>query len=61
VLLLGVVFGSARWLVDWSLNGDGVAGIAITLYFLLGGMLFSWLGWGRDIPRVPEPRRAAFR
>jgi hypothetical protein len=46
-LLLGVGFGSARWLVDWSLNGDGAAGIVTTLYFLVGGLLFSTLGWTR--------------
>ncbi len=52
-LLLGVVFGAGRWLADWSLDGDGVAGVAITLYFLLGGLLFSALGW-----RVPQARTA---
>jgi hypothetical protein len=60
-LLLGVVFGSARWLADWSLDGDGLAGVATTLYFLLGGVLFSTLGWGRDTPRLPRAPRVAFR
>jgi len=44
-LLLGVVVGSASWLEQGSLEGDGANGIAITLYFLLGGVLFSRLGW----------------
>jgi hypothetical protein len=46
-LLLGVVFGAGRWLADWSLDGDGAGGVVITLYFLLGGLLFSALGWRR--------------
>jgi hypothetical protein len=44
-LLLGVVFGTGRWVADGTLGDDGAAGVAITLYFLLGGMLFSALGW----------------
>jgi hypothetical protein len=39
-LLLGVAVGTGRWLVNWSLQGDGVAGVVTTLYFLLGGILF---------------------
>jgi hypothetical protein len=39
-LLLGVAFGTGRWAVNWSLDGDGAAGVVITLYFLLGGVLF---------------------
>lgn len=42
-LLLGVVFGTARWIGDGGLNGDGAEGVAITLYFLLGGVLFTRL------------------
>ena len=44
-LLLGVAVGTARWLADWSLDGDGAAGIVTTLYFLLGGWNCStrWL------------------
>jgi hypothetical protein len=42
-LLLGVAIGTGRWLAHWSLGGDGAAGVAITLYFLLGGILFSVL------------------
>jgi hypothetical protein len=60
-LLLGVVTGTGRWLADWSLDGDGAAGIVITLYFLLGGLLFSTLGWRLDSPRVHPERSAAFR
>ncbi|HEY7074435.1 MAG TPA: hypothetical protein VH418_03665 [Solirubrobacteraceae bacterium] len=55
-LLLGVAFGAGRWLADWSLGGDGVTGVAITLYFLLGGLLFSALGWRRPAPGRPQAR-----
>jgi hypothetical protein len=48
VLLLGVAVGTRRWLVDGSVEADGTAGIVITLYFLLGGLLFSTLGWKAD-------------
>jgi hypothetical protein len=44
-LLLGVVVGTSRWVADGSLAGDGAAGIITTLYFLLGGVLYSVLGW----------------
>ena len=57
-LLLGVVFGAGRWLADWSLDGDGVTGVAITLYFLLGGLLFSALGWRVPAPGRPQARAA---
>jgi hypothetical protein len=60
-LLLGVAFGSARWLADWSLDGDGMSGVAITVYFLLGGILFSWLGWRRDLACLPQARTATLR
>jgi hypothetical protein len=53
-LLLGVAFGTGRWLADWSLDGDGVTGVAITLYFLLGGLLFSALGWRGPVWRLPQ-------
>lgn len=43
-LLAGVVFGSISWLADGGLDGDGASGIATTLYFLAGGILFSALG-----------------
>jgi hypothetical protein len=42
-LLLGVAIGTGRWLSQWSLEGDGAADVAITLYFLLGGVLFNLL------------------
>jgi hypothetical protein len=41
VLLLGVAIGAGRWLAQGSLGGDGAAGVATTLYFLLGGILFT--------------------
>jgi hypothetical protein len=50
-LLIGVAAGAVRWLADGSLGGDGAEGVAITLYFLLGGILFSVLGWRRVGPR----------
>jgi hypothetical protein len=58
-LLLGVVFGAGRWLADWSLDGDGAAGVVITLYFLLGGLLFSALGWRGRASGLPQARTAA--
>jgi hypothetical protein len=58
-LLLGVVVGTGRWLQDGGLNGDGAAGLAITLYFLLGGVLFSALGWRRESPGHAIPAPAA--
>jgi hypothetical protein len=58
-LLLGVVVGTGRWLADWSLNGDGAEGVAITLYFLIGGLLFSALGWRRASSRLPLARTVA--
>jgi hypothetical protein len=57
-LLLGVVFGTGSWLANWSLDGDGAAGVVTTLYFLLGGLLFSTLGWRQDTARLPQPGRA---
>jgi hypothetical protein len=50
-LLLGVVVGTARWVGDGGLNGDGAQGIAITLYFLLGGVLFSRLSGPAAVPQ----------
>jgi hypothetical protein len=44
VLLVGVAVSVGRWLAQGGLGGDGAAGIAITAYFLLGGVLFSALG-----------------
>lgn len=51
-LLLGVVVGVGRWITKSSLDGDGASGIVITAYFLLGGLLFSTLGWRRFALRV---------
>jgi hypothetical protein len=56
VLLVGVGVGCARWLADGSLNGDGAAGVATTLYFLLGGALFALLGWRTPSLRFPRAR-----
>jgi hypothetical protein len=42
-LLVGVAAGTARWLADGSLGDDGAGGVVITLYFLLGGVLFAML------------------
>lgn len=57
-LLVGVLVGSGRWVMDGSLNGDGVAGIVTTAYFCAGGVLFSMLGWaddrGRARPSLPH-------
>ena len=43
MLLAGVAVGVGRWLATWSLHGAGAPGLAITLYFLLGGLLFAAL------------------
>ncbi len=50
VLLLGVAVGTGRWIADGSLGDDGAAGVVITAYFLLGGVLYTRLG---------RPRRPA--
>ncbi len=60
-LLLGVAFGVARWIATGSIGGNGAAGFVITAYFLLGGLLFSTLGWhkpGRLALRTPARRDA---
>jgi hypothetical protein len=60
ILLLGVAFGVGRWIADGSLGDDGASGVAITGYFLLGGLLFSALGWRRGAARqTPSPQAAA--
>ena len=48
-----MAFGAGRWLADGSLNGDGAAGVATTLDFLLGGVLFSALARGPQHARRP--------
>jgi UDP-N-acetylmuramyl pentapeptide phosphotransferase/UDP-N-acetylglucosamine-1-phosphate transferase len=45
LLLLGVIYGTGRWIAAGSLGDDGADGAVITAYFLLGGLLFSALGW----------------
>jgi hypothetical protein len=45
LLLLGVIYGTGRWIAAGSLGDDGADGVVITAYFLLGGLLFSALGW----------------
>ena len=57
VLLLGVLGGVGRWLGDGGIGNDGASGVVITAYFLVGGLLFSALGWRR----APIPHPAASR
>jgi hypothetical protein len=52
VLLAGVVLGVGRWLADGSLDGDGASGVITTAYFLLGGALFSVLGWAPEAAAI---------
>jgi hypothetical protein len=56
VLMAGVAFGVARWVADGSLGDDGAGGVVITAYFLVGGLLFSGVGWGA--PRATGARLA---
>jgi hypothetical protein len=59
LLLLGVAVGVGRWIAEGSIGDDGADGVVITAYFLLGGVLFSALGWlGGVSPRI-GPRRGA--
>lgn len=44
-LLAGVAVGIGRWIADGSRGGDGPGGVAITAYFLVGGILFAALAW----------------
>jgi hypothetical protein len=53
LLFLGVAVGVGRWITNGSLGDDGADGVVITAYFLLGGLLFSALGWFGDV----SPRR----
>lgn len=55
-LLLGVVVGVGRWVGDGGVGDDGLSGVVITAYFLLGGALFSALGWHRRPISVPPLR-----
>lgn len=60
ILLLGVAVGVGSWIAAGSLNGDGANGVVITAYFLLGGLLFSGLGWHREaLEQAPRPQAAA--
>ena len=52
MLLLGVVFGVGSWVAAGSIGDDGADGVVITAYFLLGGVLFSTLGWHRRYAAV---------
>jgi hypothetical protein len=55
VLLLGVAVGVGRWIAEGSIGDDGPDGVVITAYFLLGGVLFSALGWrGSVSPRIGD-------
>ncbi|HET8750936.1 MAG TPA: hypothetical protein VFM43_00245 [Gaiellaceae bacterium] len=44
-LLLGVAIGVGGWIAAASLGDDGASGVVITAYFLVGGLLYSALGW----------------
>jgi hypothetical protein len=59
VLLLGVLGGVGRWLGDGGIGNDGVGGMVITAYFLLGGVLFSTLGWRSQAANAHPPRLPA--
>jgi hypothetical protein len=48
-LALGVVVGVIGWIADGTLDDDGVEGVIITAYFLLGAGLFIALGTGRSL------------
>lgn len=51
-LLLGVLVGTVRWLTGDRLDASGTV---ITLYFLIGGVLFSMLGrTDRAAARAPR-------
>jgi hypothetical protein len=55
-LLLGVLGGSLRWITGDSLD---TSGIVITLYFLIGGVLYSMLGRAdRAVAPAPKSSRS---
>ena len=60
-LVLGVLIGVGRWLGDGGVGDDGVSGVVITAYFLLGGVLFSTLGWHRGPISHPAAARHGSR
>jgi hypothetical protein len=49
LLFLGVAVGVGGWIAAGSIGDDGADGVVITAYFLLGGLLFSALGWLGDV------------
>lgn len=49
LLSLGVAVGVGGWIAAGSIGDDGADGVVITAYFLLGGLLFSALGWLGDV------------
>jgi hypothetical protein len=62
LLLLGVAVGVGRWIAKGSIGDDGADGVVITAYFLLGGVLFSALGWlGGASPRIGDASSATPR
>jgi hypothetical protein len=57
LLALGVAVGVGQWIAEASIGDDGASGVVITAYFLLGGVLFSALGWLGDVaPRRDDVR-----
>ena len=56
-LLFGVLIGVGTWVGAGGLGDDGVPGVVITAYFLVGGMLFSALGWRRGLRPHPAAAR----
>jgi|GEM_PF-3996380 len=58
-LLAGVVVGVGRWIASGSLGDDGVPGVIITAYFLVGGILYSILGWGTRLPAAQGSQHTA--
>lgn len=60
-LLLGVMIGVGRWLGDGGVGDDRISDVVITAYFLLGGVLFSTLGWRRGPVSHPAAARHGSR
>lgn len=59
LLLAGVAVGVAQWIVTASIDAGGADGVVITAYFLIGGLLFSTLGWWREPARLAVSTPAA--
>lgn len=51
-LLAGVAVGVGKWIATASIGADGADGVVITAYFLIGGLLFSTLGWWHEPARL---------